>query len=97
MNASEAAVGVRIWIDFDGNTGALELSGHFIKIADPKVHHKRFRGITEVFGVFFKRSECRRASFLLPGRFSVTGRDERNSQVLLVPAGQGGWIVGSEE
>src|SRR5258708_37135077 len=97
MNASEAAVGVRLWIDFDGDTGGLELSSHFIEIADAEIHHPGFRGITEVFGVFFKRSECRRASFLLPRRFSVTGWNERNSQVLLVPEGQGGWIVGSEE
>src|SRR5258708_7171479 len=97
MNASEAAVGVRLWIDFDGDTGGLELRGHFIEIADAEIHHPRFRGITEVFGVFFKRSECRGASLLLPGRFPVTGWDERNSQMLLVPAPQGGWIVGSKE
>src|SRR5260221_13114140 len=97
MNTSEPAVGVRLRIDFDGDTGGLELRGHFIEIANAEIHHPGFCGITEVFGVFFKRSERRGPSLLLPGRFSVTGWDQRNSQMLLVPASQGGWIVGSEE
>ena len=105
VEASEAAVGVRLRIDLDGNAGRAKLRDHGVKIRDAKIDHPLLDGVfgrvlvrvAEVCCVLGKRREGRWSGLLLPGRVVVVLRHNVHAEMIAVPLRQGFRLARAKE
>ena len=97
MEAGESTIGIVLGIDGDVDGGGTELGDDGVEVGDSEVDHPVFFGIAEVIGVVGKGGEDGGSSFLGPGFLVVIGRDEVDSEMVFIPLGEGGGILGAEE
>lgn len=69
---------------------------HGIEIANTKIDHPQFAGVSEVCRGFRERREDRWPGLLLPGRRFVTRRNDRHAEMIAVPRRKRDRVTGEE-